>query len=333
MRKVLPVAGALAALAIPATASANNHAVSSLSGDWTTRGSAAMTDHGVHFNATDADTATVKYYGFKGKLSDLKRLTYTARYSTDNNSGEGRDAPYLRIFFKDGKDAIYDPTANDPDGNTLSEDVDHTRNVLAGTWRYDDDCGDGILDSTESNACAGVEGTPGYGVTGAPYSRLLADHGDEQIDFVAVTAGQQFSRNVEATMTRMRVNGDEFVFGATGPKGDTGAKGETGARGAAGRDGSAGATNVIHVTEARHVTGNTIRTLRVAKTHKGGALKSATAKLRGKKLKVRGGKVRVDLRNKAVGSYNVTILAKYVRKSDGKLHTHRFTRKLSVALA
>jgi hypothetical protein len=351
-------AAVAASLALAGTAHAAIVPVKSLDGDWSGRGQVDMNDRGVHFDVSDWGSGTVKYAGVHGKtLDEISRLTYTARYNTNDPAGEGKDAPYLRIFFTNGKDAIYDPTAPGNDKGTLGEDVDHTRNVMTGDWRYDDDCGDGILDSTESSGCGNndwehPEGTPGYGLTGAPYSTLKADHGDEQIDFIAVSAGNQFHDQVEAVMTRMRVNGDEFNFGATGPKGDTGAAGtagakgadgvksangkdgKNGAKGATGPAGSNGVNGVNGVTTISRdygkLSGATLRTLRAPKL-KGMKFVGVRASLRGKRLHARGRSVRVDLRGKSVGRYNVLMFAKYKNKRTGKVHTVRSVRGLSVA--
>ena len=72
-----------------------------------------------------------------------------------------------------------------------------------------------------------------------------------------------------------------------------------------------------------------MRTLRV-QSIKGQKLVSVRASLRGKRLHIRGRKIKVDLRGKTVGSYNVVIVAKYKTK-HGKLHTVRSVRTLSIA--
>ncbi len=60
-------------------------------------------------------------------------------------------------------------------------------------------------------------------------------------------------------------------------------------------------------------------------------LVSVRASLRGKSLPVHAGSIKVDLRGKVVGNYNVSIVAKYKTKS-GKIHTVRSTRGLSVTV-
>ena len=351
---VLAVAG-LTSLSLVGAAQAAVVGVTDVSGDWATSGQAALTDYGVRFDASNWGSGSLKYSGFHGKLSDITRLTYTARYNTDAASGEGKDAPYLRIFFTNGKDAIYDPSAPGNDQGSLTENVDHTRNALTGDWRYDDDCGDGIFDSNQENGCSGLGEPGGYGWAGASYSHLLAEHGDDQIAYIAVTAGWQFDKNVEAVMTRMRVNGDEFNFGATGPKGATGDQGQTGQTGSNGTDGTNGqngsngadgalivsgansanskdsvpATSGGH-TSAGKLVGASVRTLTVP-TLKGGKLMSVKATLRGKKLPVKGNKITANLTGMSVGNYNVSIVAKFHK--HGKTQTVRQTRSLSITLA
>jgi hypothetical protein len=335
MKVIITAAVALLVLIGAASASAAIVPVTSLTGDWSgTNAKVAMTDYGVHFGPYDGAGAAggdVKYVGFNFTLADISDLTYTTRYNT--LSTEGRDAPYLRIYFADGKDAIYDPSSN---GIALSENVNHTRNVLTGTWRYDDDPGDGVLDSTQTEDGGWTAPTdtngdnkPGYGLVGAPWSTLVADHGSEQIAFITVTAGWQFSDQLEAVLTRMRINGSEFIFGATGPQGEPCTNGATGAIGTAGAAGQTIMTGESAV--APRLIGNTRRVIHVPQ-RKGERLLSARATLRNKRLPVQLPHVIVDLRDKVVGNYNVFIVAKYRTKS-GKVHVHRTHRSLSVTRA
>ena len=59
---------------------------------------------------------------------------------------------------------------------------------------------------------------------------------------------------------------------------------------------------------------------------------SVRASLRGKHLSVNGRKIKVDLRGKSAGNYNVSLVAKYKTKS-GKLRVVRIMRNLSVHTA
>ena len=56
---------------------------------------------------------------------------------------------------------------------------------------------------------------------------------------------------------------------------------------------------------------------------------SVRASLRGKRLTVHGKSVKVDLRGKTAGNYNVSMVIKYKTKG-GKIHTVRSIRSLSI---
>ena len=355
MKVILTAAVALLLLIGAATASAAVVPVTSLTGDWSgTNSKVAMTDYGVHFDVGNGyPGADVKYVGFNGTLNDLVDLTFTARYNTSDL--QSNTAPYLRIYFADGKDAIYDTSSNHTvTGVDVTENVNHTYNVLAPSaiWRYDDDPGDGVFDATqvEDGGWTAPTDTDGdnvsssYGLYGAPIAQLRAEHGTDQIAFIAITQGWQWGEQNEAMLTRMRVNSDEFVFGATGPqgnKGDTGATGATGAAGSNGTNGVTGATGATGAAGQTMVTGesavaprligNTRRVLHVPQ-RKGERFLSARATLRNTRLPVRGRLITVDLRGKVVGNYNVFIVAKYRTKS-GRVHVHSTHRSVSVTRA
>jgi len=352
---VAATAVGIASLSLATAAHAAVNPVTALTGDWSASGKVQMTPYGADFGplkgwqSGHSEGGDVTYNGFHGKLKDLTRLTYTARYSTADPHGQGGDAPYLRIYFADGKDAIYDPSSVGNNGS-LTENVDHTRDTMQGIWRYDDDCGDSILDSTEDGSCGTGAWPPtgtesGYGIYGAPFAKLLAEHGDETIDHISVSAGYQFSDQVEAVMTRMRVNGNEFDFGTGGPQGQQGDPGATGATGptveqgpvsqgantgANAASGTSGANTVLAAPSSKLV-GNSVRTLHVSKQHKGAKLLAVKANLRGHTLRIIGNTIKVDLRHGSVGNYNVMVKATY--KQGGKTHVVHTTRSLSVTLA
>ncbi len=94
-----------------------------------------------------------------------------------------------------------------------------------------------------------------------------------------------------------------------------------------GVNGKDGVTTVIH--DRGKLTGNTVRTLHARKIQ-GKKFLSVRASLRGKRLNVHGRTVKVDLRGKTVGNYNVVMVAKYKSKSTGKIHTERTIRSLSI---
>ena len=89
-------------------------------------------------------------------------------------------------------------------------------------------------------------------------------------------------------------------------------------------------TNIQQPVTASKLVGDTLRTLRVS-VPKGAKLVSVNATLRNKRLPVSGRTIKVDLRNKTVGNYNVSITTKY--KKGGKTYTVRSVRGLSVSLA
>ena len=120
------------------------------------------------------------------------------------------------------------------------------------------------------------------------------------------------------------LNTPAIPTGPQGPKGDNGANGVNGANGANGKD---GVTTIIY--DRGQLTGNRIRTLHARKI-KGKEFLSVRASLRGKRLQAHGRSVKVDLRGKAVGNYQVVMVVKYKTKSTDKVHTVRSVRLLSI---
>ena len=117
--------------------------------------------------------------------------------------------------------------------------------------------------------------------------------------------------------------------GATGATGATGANGANGATGAAGKDGAPGTTTIIHqYAIGSKLIGATMRTLHIPSI-KGMKFVSVRASLRGKRLTVHGRSVKVDLRGKTAGNYNVSMVIKYKTKV-GKIRTVRSIRSLSI---
>ncbi len=74
-----------------------------------------------------------------------------------------------------------------------------------------------------------------------------------------------------------------------------------------------------------------MRTLH-APSRRGQKFLSTRASLRGKSLVVNGRRIRVDLRAKPEGNYNVKLTSRY-RRSNGKTKTVKTTRNLSVVCA
>jgi len=128
-------------------------------------------------------------------------------------------------------------------------------------------------------------------------------------------------------------SGDTGATGATGAAGATGAIGGAAARGATGATGPVGPAGAASAasTASPKLVGNGARTVHVARRpHQ--RFVSARATLRGKRLKVRGRTITVDLRGREPGNYNVRIVARY-RKADGTVRVVRTTRNLSVTVA
>jgi hypothetical protein len=161
-----------------------------------------MTPDGVEFGPyADGGSAggSVCYNGLNGQpLSNVKSLVYFARYVSDGSTG-GVGVPYLRVFLEnDTHDAIFSPNTQPPDSD-VDEGPFHTWAATSGVWRYDDDGG------------AGGPGT--YGVNGAPFSTLVADHGSETISGVCITTGFTAGTNLAALLREFEINGTTYAFG------------------------------------------------------------------------------------------------------------------------
>jgi hypothetical protein len=138
----------------------------------------------------------------------------------------------------------------------------------------------------------------------------------------------------DVTSSSYRSNEPEGCSLPVGPQGPAGDSGKDGTNGAAGATvpagGNASTAAAAGAGGAKVKVGATKRTLHVSPT-KGMKLVGVRASLRGKSLPVHARSIKVDLRGKVVGNYNVSIVAKYKTKS-GKVHTVRSTRSLSVTL-
>ena len=99
------------------------------------------------------------------KLSEIAKLSFR---SNSTRSG----VVYLKITTEGNHTVVFSPITQ-PAGETGVGSW-ATHDVLGGVVRFDDDGGS-------------VEGE--YGVNGAPWAQLIADHGDLQIKDVRVTGG------------------------------------------------------------------------------------------------------------------------------------------------
>jgi hypothetical protein len=106
---------------------------------------------------------------------------------------------------------------------------------------------------------------------------------------------------------------------APGPAGPNGVNGKDGVNGVN------GTTTVIH--DRGTIAGATMRTLQINKIS-GMKFIRAKATLRGKRLSVKGRTIKVDLRGKSVGTYQVRITATY--KAGGKTYKVRTIRSLGI---
>jgi hypothetical protein len=193
--------GAQGAQGGPGTNASNNETnVTNLGGAFSaTNGSCSLTPDGVecgpYANGGSAG-GSLLYTGLNGQpLSAVRSLAYFARYTSDGDTG-GVGVPYLRIFLQgDAHDAIFSPNTQPPDPDT-AEGPFHTWVATSGLWRYDDDAG------------AGGQ----YGVTGAPFSQVVTDHGSEVISGIYISTGFTAGTNLNSLTRVFEVNGQEFEF-------------------------------------------------------------------------------------------------------------------------
>lgn len=135
--------------------------------------------------------ASVRYDGANGmKLSDLTKLIFTAKYSTDDDNTVG--VPYLRVFLNDDSSTvIFSPnTQPTPD---IAEDVFHTWDVTSGTVRYGDDTGNGPESA---------------------WSDVVDEHGDDIVSAIKVSAGFSAGKNLRVFLRDLTVNDKAFTFGS-----------------------------------------------------------------------------------------------------------------------
>ena len=90
----------IASLSFATAAHAAINPVTAFTGDWSASGKVQMSPYGADFgplkgwqSGSPSEGGDVTYNGFHGKLKDLTRLTYTARYNTADPDGQGGDAP------------------------------------------------------------------------------------------------------------------------------------------------------------------------------------------------------------------------------------------------
>jgi hypothetical protein len=172
--------------------------VTALSGPFgITNGTVSLTPDGVEFGPYangGAAGGSVCYSGMNGDtLSDVENLAYYIRYVSDGDTG-GVGVPYLRVFTDNGSDpdhsSIFSPNTQAPDPD-VAEGPFHEWVATSGSWRYDDDAGNG---------------------PDMPYADLIADHGTETITNICVTTGNTAGTDLAALLRWLEINGERFVF-------------------------------------------------------------------------------------------------------------------------
>ena len=162
-----------------------------------TNGTVSITPDGVEFGPYadgGAAAGSVCYGGMTGDpLSDVKSLSYYARYVSTGDTG-GIGVPYLRVFTDAGADpdnsSIFSPNTQAPDPD-VAEGPFHDWVATSGSWRYNDDGGNG---------------------PDMPFADLIAAHGDEEITSICISVGFTGGTDLAALLRSMEINGDRFAF-------------------------------------------------------------------------------------------------------------------------
>lgn len=153
------------------------------------KGTVALGDHAVFGEFPDGNaSASIYTHAFDGKtLSDVSFAAYDAQYTQSSDAHGG--TPYFRFFLNgDSTDVVYSPNTQ---GRTVNSGDWHREVVTSGTVRYNDDDGDGNDDTT---------GDPtGYGINGADWDKVKADHGSDVISQVVISMGCAGSYSDKAT--------------------------------------------------------------------------------------------------------------------------------------
>jgi hypothetical protein len=334
MRTRVFMLAAAIALCAPAAANAATVPVQRLNGPFAaTNNSVIKTPDGVHFGVYAEGNRTggsLLYSGANGQsFGSLTALGYTYSYTTSADLAPIA-TPYLRVLLDDTGDGVadhvvmYDPS--ECGAAAPAEDEDHTVDVTAGDVRVDNDgCG-----------VPGQGGVPADATGQTPFATIRAAHAGDTIVGILVTQGFSGGQDLSAQLRDLTVDGTTFAFdvapvGTPGPAGPTGAAGTTtivqvpipvaGAR---------PATDVLG-EQAASCKGDDLITLH-APLRAGQRFLSARATLRGKRLTVKGRSIRLDLRARSEGNYDVRIVTRYRTKS-GRVVTSVTHRVRSVACA
>jgi hypothetical protein len=246
------------------------------------------------------------------KLSGVTDASYQFNY---NQAGESPNAvPFLKLYLDNGRHVMLDPT--DCNNTLVNTNEDESLSMTAddAALLYDDDgCGPNAHHLT--------------------WREIVAQHGDENVVKVVVMQGFSGGTDLSALLKSFTINGETFDFtgapkdgqdGASGHDGVNGTNGVNGATGAAGKD---GVTKVVYVNNTK-LHGNRVRTIH-APSVDGWKLIKVRASLGAERLHTHGRTIKVDLRNKGVGAYNVRMRMQYKDKR-GDRHAVRTVRTLSI---
>lgn len=169
--------------------------VSTLAAPWAvTNPTVSLTTDGIEFGPyADGGAAggSVRYDGLNGQpLSSVTSLTYYMRYVSTLDTG-GVGVPYLRIFTNaDANDAIFSPNTQSPDAD-VAEGPFHEWVTTSGSWRYDDDPGNG---------------------PDVPFATLIAAHGTDVISGIYISTGFTAGTNLASLLRWIEINGQKFAF-------------------------------------------------------------------------------------------------------------------------
>ena len=123
-------------------------------------------------------------------FGDVEHLAYEARYTATNDTG-GVGVPYLRVFLVNDHDAIFSPNTQAPDPD-IAEGPFHTWVATAGSWRYDDDAGNG---------------------PDSPFSVIQGAHATEEITSLCISVGFTAGTNLSGLLRTWEVNDTDYAFG------------------------------------------------------------------------------------------------------------------------
>lgn len=160
-----------------------------------TNASVSLTPDGVEFGPyADGGAAggSVYYSGLNGQpLSVVESLAFYIRYVSAADTG-GVGVPYLRIFTDTGVEnsAIFSAITQAPDPD-VAEGPFHEWVATSGSWRYNDDPGNGPDMS---------------------FAALIAAHGTEEISGIYITTGFTVGTDLAALLRWVEINGEKFVF-------------------------------------------------------------------------------------------------------------------------